>query len=366
MSLGLRIAEFARSLRSYDFVIGTGQIEDVLRAGSFIDIGDRREFYLATRAVLLSDHERQPLFDALFEQYWDPKKPPAAAPPRALEGPPPVPGNPTGAALGSYSPFESFYQQDFSVFTPDEMPAVARACATLARKIATRRSRRLRPARRGSLIDRRGSVRRNLKYGGIPLELTRLEHRLRKPRVVLLCDVSRSMEPYSVFLLHFIYSMQHLAGRVESFVFATSLTRVTEYFHRADIHSAIDAIVEEVPDWGGGTRIGQSLQTFNQEYAWRLVDGRTTVIALSDGLDTGDTALLGEQMAELHKMASRLIWLNPVLDTMAGQPLAHGMAAALPHLDLLAPASNLAGLQQFVRGLVRRRGGLRATAPKVS
>lgn len=361
MSLAMQIAEFARSLRTHDFVVGTGQVEDVLRASALIDIGDRREFYLAVRAVLLSDPQRRELFDALFDRFWDLTAPPASVPARALREQPPVPGNPTGDAAGSYSPFEGFYQQDFSLFTADEMPAVARACTALARKIATRRSRRFHPARRGSLIDRRGSVRRNLKYGGMPLELMHLEPRIRKSRIVLLCDVSRSMEPYSVFLLHFIYSMQHLAGRVESFVFATNLTRVTDFFHRTDIHSAIDAIAEDVPDWGGGTRIGQSLRTFNEQFAWHLVDHRTTVIALSDGLDTGETDLLGEQMAELQKATSRLIWLNPVLEANDGAPLARGLAAALPHVDMLASANNLQGLQQLVRTLVRPRGRFRTS-----
>lgn len=362
MSLALRIAEFARSLRAHDFVIGTGQVSDVLRASSVIDIGDREEFYLTTRAVLLSDPERREMFDTLFADFWGPQKPPASVAGRVADQPPPVPGNPPGEAAGSYSPLEGFYQQDFSVFTPDEMPAVARACAALARRIATRKSRRLRPSWRGTLIDRRGTMRRTLKYGGTPLELRRREPRIRKSRIVLLCDVSRSMEPYSVFLLHFIYSMQHLAGRVESFVFATNLTRVTEYFHRGDIRSAIDAIAEDVPDWGGGTRIGQSLRTFNHEFAWRLVDRRTTIIALSDGLDTGETELLAEQMADLRKLASRFIWLNPALESSGGQPLARGMAAALPHIDMLAPASNLAGLQQFVRNLVRPGAAVRVGA----
>lgn len=367
MSLDARIVGFARLLRLNDFIVGTGQVHDALRAASAIDVADRSEFYLALRAMFWSDPERRRLFDDLFARFWNATEPPTPIPTsdRILQEQP-SPAGPAGDPRLAYSPREGLYQRDFSEFTLDEMPAVAKACATLARKIATRRSRRFRPTTQGHRIDRRGSIRRNLKHGGTVVELARMEPKIRKPKVVLICDVSRSMEPYSIFLLHFIHSMQHLAGRVESFVFATNLHRVTTYFQRADITSAIDAIAQDIADWAGGTRIGQSLRTFNEEYAWRLVSRRTTVIVLSDGLDTGETDLLAEQMTQLRRSTPRIIWLNPLLESQSTQTMGRGMATALPHVDVFAPANNLASLQRLVRSLVRGRGGrggVRAAAP---
>jgi uncharacterized protein len=169
---------------------------------------------------------------------------------------------------------------------------------------------------------------------------------------VLICDVSRSMDTYSRFLLQFIYALQNTLGRVESFVFSTRLTRVTEYFDNEDIYRALDRIAMEVPDWSGGTRIGLSLRTFNQEWALRLVNKYTIVLVMSDGLDTGDASVLEDEMEKLQKRAARMIWLNPLLGNDEYRPLARGMSAALPHVDLFASAHNLASLQALGRHLV--------------
>jgi uncharacterized protein with von Willebrand factor type A (vWA) domain len=159
------------------------------------------------------------------------------------------------------------------------------------------------------------------------------------------------MEAYSIFLLQFVHSMQNVIGRVESFVFSTSIHRVTPYFKHSRITSALETISEEIPDWSGGTRIGESLKAFNEQEARRLVDRRTVVIILSDGLDTGQTNVLSEQMASLHFRCARLIWLNPLLGRDSYQPLARGMMAALPHVDVFAAAHNLASLEKLATTL---------------
>jgi uncharacterized protein with von Willebrand factor type A (vWA) domain len=159
------------------------------------------------------------------------------------------------------------------------------------------------------------------------------------------------MERYSTFLLQFIHVLQHSLGRVESFVFSTRLTRVTDYFRGNDIYAALDRVAREVPDWAGGTRIGDSLATFNRGWAPRVVDRRTVVLILSDGLDSGDAGVLGQQVAEIAQRAARLVWLNPLLGDPGYKPVARTMRAALEHVDVFASAHNLASLEALGREL---------------
>jgi uncharacterized protein with von Willebrand factor type A (vWA) domain len=250
-----------------------------------------------------------------------------------------------------YSPVEVLVGRDFASFAADEMAEIARAILVVARKLATRESRRYKSTQRGHAIDLRRTIRRNMKFGGTVVELARKKRKIRKPRIVLICDVSRSMDAYSRFLLQFIYALQNTLGKVESFVFSTRLTRVTDYFRSKDIYAALDRIAEEVPDWSGGTRIGQSLHTFNQEWSLRLVNKHTIVLVLSDGLDTGDASVLADEMEQLQRRAGKVIWLNPLLGNEDYRPLARGMSAALPHVNLFASAHNLASLQALGKHL---------------
>jgi len=204
---------------------------------------------------------------------------------------------------------------------------------------------------KGSAVDMRRTMRRNLKYGGTVIELARKQPKIKKTRLILLCDVSRSMDVYSRFLLQFVYALQRVLGRVESFVFSTQLTRVTSYFRTSDIFVAVERVSKEVPDWSGGTQIGRSLETFNERFASTLVDGRTIVIILSDGLDTGDREPIGRAVQALQQRARRVIWLNPLLGNPGYEPLARGMISALPYVDVFAPAHNLASLQNLGKHL---------------
>ena len=365
--------QFGRLLRSYELLVTPSEIFDGLRALEAVDLHDRRECRLALRTVLTSKPEDIPTFNQLFEVFWrslsvDPQ---AGGPEDALVTP-----NQEGGEgdqekmqvkldaqengeegddgeedLALYSPVEVLADKDFSAFQADEMADIARAILVIARRLATRESRRTRVAAKSHLIDPRRTMRRNLKYGGTIIELARKNKKIRKPRIVLVCDVSRSMDSYSRFLLQFIYAFQNSLGKVESFVFSTSLTRVTEYFKHEEINDALERIAREVHDWSGGTRIGQSLRTFNREWSRKLVDHNTIVLILSDGLDTGDAEVLGEAMEELAERACKVIWLNPLLGSQDYRPLARGMSTALPHVDVFAPAHNLASLQELSRHL---------------
>ncbi len=357
--LAHNVIDFVRLLRENGLQASPAEVHDVVRALRVIDLGDRHEFYLTLRSILLWSPDQRPLFDELFERFWggwadeetvirEERSPTmSSAQSERVE---------SQSSDASYSAMEALMEKDFSDFRPDEMGAVARVCVAIAKRVATRRSRRYRMTNRGTKVDPRRTIRRNVKYGGTVIELAKLERKIRKPRIVVICDVSRSMEQYSVFLLEFMYSMQNVIGRIESFVFSTGLHRVTGYFKHTDIETALEDIAKEIPDWSGGTRIGESLRTFNDQYARRIVDQRTVVIILSDGLDTGQTDLLEEEMARLHGRAVRLIWLNPLLGKDHYQPVARGMAAALPHVDVFAAAHNLASLQQLANSLTTPRG----------
>jgi uncharacterized protein len=365
--------QFGRLLRGYELLVTPSEIFDGLRALERVDLNDRGEVHLALRTTLTSKWEDLPIFDRVFESFWR-----SLIAEETTGGPDDALADPSGEGgeegeekmqvkleakdegeeneegeeeMALYSPAEVEIDKDFSTFQADDMTEIARAILLIAKKLATRESRRTRAASKSHLIDMRRTFRRNLKYGGTIIELAHKDRKIRKPRIVLICDVSRSMDSYSRFLLQFIYAFQNSLGRVESFVFSTSLTRVTDYFKNEEIIDALDRISREVHDWSGGTRIGQSLRTFNRDFGRKYVDHNTIVVILSDGLDTGDADVLGDAMEELAERANRVIWLNPLLGSQDYRPLARGMSTALPHVDVFAPAHNLASLQDLSRHL---------------
>jgi len=194
-------------------------------------------------------------------------------------------------------------------------------------------------------------MRRRPQTGGDAAALVCRRRKVRKAKVVLPCDVSGSMDIYSRFLVQFIYALQGMLGRVESFLFSTSLTRVTDTLDRRDIRQALLETSRRVPDWSGGTKIGASLQSFNETYGRRLVDPRTIVVICSDGWDTGDLDVLVSAMRTLRERAGKVIWLNPLLGSPGYEPVTQGMSAALPFVDVFASAHNIRSLRELERHL---------------
>jgi hypothetical protein len=240
---------------------------------------------------------------------------------------------------------ESLMEQDFSSFPADQLDEVARLTVEIARRLAAHRSRRRRPTRRRGVIDLRRTVRANLMRGEL-IELRQKERKRRKVRLVLLCDISGSMDLYSRFLLLFLYALQNVFGRVETFTFSTRLTRISPYLMGRSYRQVLRRLTD-LKDWSGGTRIGECLADFNREWGSRLVDRRTIVLVISDGWDTGEPELLAGELLKIKRRAARLFWLNPLLGNPAYQPLTRGMAAALPLLDRFAPAHNLQSLRDL-------------------
>jgi len=369
-----RTVALGRALRGRGLLITPAHSADAVRALQIVGVHSRDQIYWALRCVLAARPED---FDAFDEQFWllfgasadsegassesptdrDVPRPPAADD----EAPPPASSFSRWLAQDQAAedsgeteevPLASdrsvLEKKDFASFRDDELAEIERIAARLARKLAARPSRRWKAGRKGPRVDLRRTVRKSLGNAGEALELCYRVRKPRKTRVVALCDVSGSMDLYSRLLLQFLYALQGSVARVESFVFATELRRITHLLSERPYANALRGLSAQVSDWSGGTRIGASVAAFNREYS-RLVDRRTVVIILSDGWDTGDPLQLGEELEILKKRCRRLIWLNPLLGSEGYEPLTQGMQAALPHLSAFAPAHNL----QSLRGLER-------------
>jgi uncharacterized protein with von Willebrand factor type A (vWA) domain len=271
----------------------------------------------------------------------------------------------------SYSPAEILREKDFADFTEDELAQIRRFMQQLTWQIGRRRSRRKVASPKGRFIDPRRTMRRSLQSGGVPLTLARRQTKTKPRQLVVICDVSGSMDRYSRILLQFIYAVENGMAKVEAFVFGTRLTRVTRLLKHQDIDEAMRRVAREVQDWSGGTRIGQSLQSFNQEWARRVLRNGAVVLIISDGWDRGDPQLLAQEMARLQRSCYRLIWLNPLLGSPRYEPLTRGMQAALPYIDDFMPIHNFASLEALAKHLsqiddkrpVRRQHAVLPEAP---
>ena len=354
------VVALARAMREGGVRVGTGEVEAGARALGVVG-ASRMDSYLALRAIMCSRREDLAVFDLAFAAVFAegesrqplidaPELPPGVtlALPRAASGQ----GEPSTAPdpevrPAAWSDVELLLDKDFSEYT-DQERALARAVIDqLARRGPTRRSRRLRAARlRGVRPDLQRTMRASLRWGGEPLE-RRWRAPSAKPRkLVLVCDVSGSMAPYARVLLQYLHAAVATHRRVEAFAFGTRLTRLTRELAARDPDRALARASEAVEDWSGGTRIGHALATLNREHGRRLGRGAVVVI-LSDGWDRGEPDLLADEMARLRRSAHRVVWLNPLKAGPGYEPLARGMAAALPHTDHFLAGNSLASLAEL-------------------
>lgn len=329
----------------------------------------RSRAYWAGRATLVHRPEDVPAYDRVFAAVFDrleagdPVAAPAAVDTVTLvadsdDEPSPDQGGgeaPEGPTVSlRWSTREVLRDKDFGTCTTDELDEAHRLMADLRVVGARRRSRRLRPSRRTrGALDLRATSRRALRTGGEPLRTAHREPGERPRRIVLLCDVSGSMEAYARALVRFAHVA--VAGRtqVEVFTLGTRCTRITRELRSRDPDAALHAAAQAVGDWSGGTRLGEGLRTFNDTWGMRGLARGATVVILSDGWDRGDPAQLGEQVARLHRVAHKVIWVNPLKATPGFAPLARGMAAALPHVDELVEGHSLGSLEALAEVIAR-------------
>ena len=375
-ALGAAVARFGGLLRAQALPVTLIQVLDAVRSLDHLDIADRGEIYLGLRTVFVSRPEEVPIFDRCFESFWKVGAEATGeemagfpAPSVGDDGAQEVPGaagqkretlaldtwsedeaENQGEPLGvpAVSDQESLVGQDFATFSADQLDEVLRLTIQIARRLARRISRRRRPVRRRGRVDLRRTLRANLTRADL-IDLRFRARKRKKTKLVLLCDVSGSMDLYSRFLLQFLFAIQNVFRRVETFAFSTRLTRITEHLRSRSYRHVLRRL-GEVRDWSGGTRIGESLAEFNREWG-RIVDRRTIVIVLSDGWDTGDPEVLATEMLRIKRRAARVIWLNPLLGNPSYEPLTRGMVAALPLVDHFAPAHNLAALRDLAQKL---------------
>jgi hypothetical protein len=366
-----KVQEFCHLLRAYGIEVTAGRMIDTYRALEVIDCFQRQDFYTVLEANLISRASDRERFQQLFLQFWrgpswagvpDPCLPelhdPCALPPLSSETSFTLGDRLNGATEGQdkleqpvalYSPAEILSHKDFGKMVEEELLQVQRLIMSMARQMATALSRRKKAKAKAKWIDPGRTLRRSLRYGGEVLELAHRGPKIGKTKMVLLCDVSGSMDVYTRFLVQFLYGLQNGLRGVETIVFSTRLTRITSLLRRRNIDAALDLIAEAVHDWSGGTKIGACLKVFNDIWAPRLVTSKTLVIIISDGWDTGDTEILDTEMARLKARAFQLVWLNPLLGSANYQPLCKGMHTALPYVDDFMPVHNVESLRQFGR-----------------
>jgi uncharacterized protein with von Willebrand factor type A (vWA) domain len=357
---GRLVAGFATVLRQDGLAVPVGSAALFAAALGVIGLSERDAVYWAARATLVHRPEDIGLFDSAFGRFWEGRpgvrRPPPPPVPVVLE----LPEEPDGAAGGSggpepterhevvrYSAVEVLRDKDFAAYTADDFDEAHRLMAALRARAATRPARRWRPSRNGSRTDLRRTVRRALRTDGEAVVLARRSPGVQPRRLVLLCDISGSMEPYSRALLRFAHSAVVARRRVEVFALGTRLSRLTRHLSSRDPDAALAAAARAVPDWSGGTRLGEGLRHFNDEWGVRGMARGAVVVILSDGWDRGDPAQLEEQMARLHRVAHRIVWVNPLKAAPGYAPLARGMAAALPWVDAFVEGHSLAALEHL-------------------
>lgn len=360
-----QILEFTRALRAAGLPADPRAAIDLSRGLEHIDIGSPVDFYAAARALLVYRQEDLARFDEEFRRFWYRRERPRVPAMDDADD-----SRPQGATREtrvpddaddtldtpveehtSYSREEIISRKDLAQLTETEIETARRLLREFIRRFARLRGRRY--ARRGA--SGRVDFRRMMRHAiANDAELLSLFYRRRKPRrlrLMILCDVSGSMERYSRFLLEFIFALRRELPQTEVAVFSTRLTVITDLLSARGVRETLRAVRDRVRDWGGGTDIGGCLQAFNERYAAELVTSKSVVVLLSDGWDRGDASVMSEAIRRLRRRADTLIWLNPLLGGQDYEPLTRGMQTALPHLDHFLPAHNLQSLADLARTL---------------
>jgi uncharacterized protein with von Willebrand factor type A (vWA) domain len=370
-----RLVGFGRFLRANEMNVGTGRIMSFVRAASLIDCFDPVELRLVARMTLVSRPEDFPALDALYDRYFFQQERPLEA--SIIEAGPPPSHDPdapqvvhddeealtvasrwTGAPEDAEPEGESALRivatdaevlrhKDFTELTPEERRQIMALVRRLALIAPTRSSRRLRPSSRGRRFDLRRTLRRSLRTEGEPFSRAYKDRRTRPRPMVLILDVSGSMSPYARPLVEFAHAAARAGRKVEAFAFGTRLTRITSVLRSREPDEVMQAVAKKVADWEGGTRIGDSLQALLEEWSTRSALRGAVVILCSDGLERGDPEVLARQMQRLARLAHRVVWVNPLKGSPAYEPLARGMAASLPYVDVFLSGHNLESLEEL-------------------
>lgn len=355
-------------LRTAGIPVSLDQALDYAEGLTLVDLGQREQVYHTARSLLLNRHENLRLFDTIFNRFWRQvtgqrqRVQPMPIAPRhnvkrqerfdistymafkARQGDKEVEMN---DKAGTFSDVELLKKRPFSEMTPEELEAIKRLMQRMKWRMSERATRRRVPSSNGDLLYLRKMMRKSLMTGGVPLQMHYSSRKVKKRPLILIADISGSMEKYARLLLQYFYSVSHSLKDVESFVFGTRLTRITQQLKLKNVDTAVSQAARAVYDWSGGTRIGESLHVFNQQWSKRVLRRGAVVIIISDGWERGDPTQLKREMRYLQHRSHRLIWLNPLAGRQTYQPVVEGMQTALPYIDDFLPIHNLQSLEQL-------------------
>ena len=372
---------FSRALREEKVRVTIDNVLDAVKGVSLIDLQKKGDFYHLLRANFVSSKDEMDAFDRLFEQFWsfddstnpflekiadeeadaleEGEEPPSFEPQKEQPSTKDW-ADETGEnglketkEVPAYSPDEVLQQRDFSHFRAEELEKVKDWVSILSKKVSTYLSRRWKKGGKGDHLDFRRSIRRSIKYGGEIMELKMKERKPKPLRLILVCDVSGSMDIYSQFFLRFMHGLQNHYPHCDTFAFSTRLSHITSIFKGRTFDQTVGLLSGKVLDWAGGTNIGAALHQLHQRYSDLLHPNRTLFLIFSDGWDRGETLLLDSEMKSLKRQVKKLIWLNPLLGNQNYQPLCKGMSTALPYVDHFLPYYNFSSLRKLDRLMSR-------------
>lgn len=367
MAMEQTVVEFCRFTRESGIATGIKESLEAVRAANSVGIEDRENFKFALRAVICSTKADWDIFDEVFEAFWSgPKTSPRferskrsksvreqeaqqenAELAAMVHSSSATAEGEEGKAVMGATVHERLKKADFSEVKQADLADLERISLRLLQQMSLRLSRRIRRLAVRGRVDLRRTIRRSIPHGGDPIDLSFRRRKLQPLKLVIALDVSGSMNAYSVFFVRFAYALQKNFKRVETFLFSTQLTEITSALRARRLQDALESLAGQAAGWSGGTKIGQSLQKLTRLQGRRLFSRDTVFMVLSDGWDTGDPAVLVEELNAIKRRVRKLIWLNPLLGMADYQPVTRGMSAALPYIDVFAPAHNLESLLEL-------------------
>ena len=365
------LVQLCKFLRNKGYALGTREESDAMEALCYLPIGDKSSFKGALKSIFAKSKWQYEQFDDLYDDFWDQLKKAVDSKTREVpenkeKNSAPNAQQPSFDTLKSwlyndqteeeikvaaYSSLEVLTRKNFGDMSSDELRLIMALLRKMARQLAHQKSRLKQRARKNRQLDLKRTFSTNMRLGGEILRFHFSQPKDKKLKLVLLCDVSKSMDLYSRFFVNLIYAFQNAYDRIETFVFSTALHRVTELLENYEFDKAFEIISERVPQWSGGTTIGRCIQSFVDTYNYKLLTKKTVVFILSDGWDTGDADLLKQSMREIHKRSKKVIWLNPLAGNPNFSPDVIGLQTALPYIDVMESAHNLESLKRAMKHL---------------
>lgn len=370
------LVQFCRFLRNHGFVLSHREEADAMTALGYISIDDKGIFKSALKAVLVKSHWQQQQFGDLYDEFWkqiekaanskikdeqdnqpqeDESKAPAVPSFEALKDW--LFRNPSDdqVEIAAFSDMEVFAKKDLAKLSEDELRLISSFLKKIVRRLAHQKSRLKQRSKKERKLDIRRTFNANLRKGGDIQKLIFSEHKDKKLKLVLLCDVSKSMDLYSRFFMHMIYAFQSAYDKIETFVFSTAIHRISDLLENYEFDKAYDIITDRVPQWSGGTKIGTCLKAFYDEEGLRILNKKTIVFIVSDGWDTGSAEVMESAMRGIYKQSRKVIWLNPLAGNENFSADVTGLKAAMPYIDSFQSAHNLESLKEAISTIGKRR-----------